>query len=1114
MQVVDAKQVIEQFLLDLSAIPTSDALVNLANHQLSLRLEALPSAAFRQPLENSLIKLLKEAQSTIRESDINPLTLAIGTFSTEIANQSIAAPVLLVPISWRKVGLSDVIELEPDFERIVYNPYLNHVFREQGALPDLEGKKPEELLEQFQRYLEKHEIQGALATSFLIGNFHFARFQFLRELDGILKQEFSPLLRQFLGDESVETSSLPKSKVQLTPLDADQRRVLDAFHENNCVIQGPPGTGKSQVLTSLIGRCMDLDLSALVLSEKPVALAVLKKKLAVHGLEDHIAVVHANYRSRDFLQQLRQTWEACEAYVAETPHFLPLSNMRLQALQLTLDRLNKHDLLGGVSLHEFHEMSQNFDWKQAPFSSRVPSLIEWKEQVSNLESVKQILPGIQGIKRSFFLKEQAVQEIDQAIASLNRLSPWLSSGTWSELQVLEEGLHLCQLAENESFDRFLEILNKPREKKRFEKTIQAYRIKRVELEKAAFELNVWKALPTMTQIDNWQQAKGYWVKKRSRKQLQSQLIDVSIPLEKCIENWKLWYEIRQEIYDLETNLLEFGLAPGYAQVESSMLFFQELQKHQEGRLQEVIAWGAEKRQYLLAHQQELKSLRSQLKGQFYWDDNDVILDRLNEKRAWIEAFIPHWKQLSEMPDGVFQLLCITADLNELKAIVLKGNYNNTLALFPELLNGTGEHMKEKIAHIIQDEDAEIAHFGALLKALIHKRFANYTQLLRTVPAKLDAEKKDLRARLKKGKAILVKEFAKSRSHMSIRELLESDAALWIRVLLPCWFTTPVQLADHLPLEPEMFDVLIVDEASQMPVPAVLGAMQRANRVVIAGDEQQMAPSQFFGKVLSTIDVLHQGLFYFEKCPLNHHYRSKQTALIAFSNRHFYNDQLLVYPSVTFEQAVFDHFIHNGIFDERVNEVEAKAVATWLMQADFSKSIGIVAFSKDQLQAILKACDASTLQKIQEGEEQGTVFVKTLENVQGDEAQIVVVSMGYGKNPEGKFPMRFGPLNQVNGFKRLNVLLTRAQEQMHFFSSVRANDFPMSSNESVHLLKQWIWLLENDLQKPVLTLPHQLRAERDGTELKVHEIESAIKNAIDLVVFQRVMSERGWKLRYC
>jgi hypothetical protein len=1112
MQVVDAKQVIEQFLLDLSAIPTSDALVNLANHQLFLRLEVLPTSAFRQPLENSLVKLLKEAQSTIRESDINPLTLAIGTFTAEIANQSIAAPVLLVPITWRKVGLSDVIELEPDFERIVYNPYLNHVFREQGALPDLESKKPEELLEQFQSYLGKHEIQGLLTPHFLVGNFHFARFQFLRELDGILKQELSSLLRQFLGDESLETGLLPKSEVQLTPLDADQRRVLDAFHKSNCVIQGPPGTGKSQVLTSLIGRCMDLDLSTLVLAEKPVALTVLKKKLAAHGLENHIAVVHANYRSRDFLQQLRQTWEACEAYVAETPHFLPLSNMRLQALQLTLDRLNKHDLLGGVSLHEFHEMSQNCDWKQAPFSSRVPSLIEWKEQVSNLESVKQILPGIKGIRRSFFLKEHA--DLEHTIEILNRLSPGMKSGTWSELQSLEEGLHVCQLAENESFDRFLDILNKPREKKRFEKTIRTYRIKRVELEKAAFELNVWKKLPTFTQIENWQQAKGYWIKKRSRKQLQSQLFDTSIPLEKCIENWRIWYEIQQEMYVLETNLLEFGLAPGFAHVESSMLFYQDLQKHQEGRLQEVLAWGAEKRQYLLAHQQELKSLRSQLKGQFYWDDDDVILNRLNEKRIWIEAFIPHWKQLSNMPDWVFQLLCTTADLNELKAIVLKGNYNNTLTLFPELLNGTGEHMKQKIAHIIDDEDAEIAHFGTLLKGMIHKRFANYTNLLRAVPAKLDAEQKALRTRLKKGKAILVKEFGKSRSHLSIRELLESDAALWIRVLFPCWFTTPLQLADHLPLEMELFDVLIVDEASQMPVPAVLGAMQRANRVVIAGDEQQMAPSQFFGKVLSTIDVLHQGLFYFEKFPLNHHYRSKQTALIAFSNRHFYNDELVVYPSATYEQAVFDHYMPDGLFDERTNEVEAKAVATWLKHADFSKSIGIVAFSKDQLQAVIKACDVSTLQKIQEGEEQGTVFVKTLENVQGDEAQIVVVSMGYGKNPEGKFPMRFGPLNQANGFKRLNVLLTRAQEQLHFFSSVRAADFPISSNESVHLLKQWIWLLENDLQHPELTLPHQLRAESAGNELKVREVEGAIKNATDLVVFQRVMTERGWKLSYC
>ncbi len=1113
MQVLDAKQLIAQNILDLSAIPASDALVNLDSASGLLSLPDLPNASFRLPLSKELDKLLKEAQRSVRETDVNSFTLAFGLVKLEIDRRELAAPLVLIPLIWQKVPMKDLVNLEPIFEAAEINPYLKHVFRELPNFPGLHDESLPQFPEIFRAFLKEQELGAIVEPQVVIGNLHHARFHFLRELEGILKQDLSPLLSRFLGNESLPARNLPNSEVQLTPLDSDQSRVLEQFHQTDCVIQGPPGTGKSQVLTNIIGRCIDLELATLVLSEKPVALDVLQKKLAVHGLDKHVAVVHANYRSRDFLQQLRAAWEHCENLKLPVLPVLPLSTMRLQSLQLLLERLNQPDLIGGVSRSEFKLLSESVPWQEASLSMSVPDLATWKQWRPRLLELAPVFKAIAGYRSAFFTLEQPDAKLRELQERFQEWKPWMNQGTWEEFTHFEQQFHQCQLVENEHFHRFTQLSDKPREQRKFEKTIRSYRIRRIELEKASFELNVWQTVPTQTQIDSWQAARGYWNKKRARKQLSGMLIDPTVSVELAIQRWEEWHAIRQELYDLECTLLEFGLQPGYAQIEASYQYYEALKKHANGNWNEVQSWPREKRLFLINQQPAFHHLRASLKQLCYWHDSDPIELCLQANVQGLEQLLPCWKQLQQVPEWFFDLLPQAETFAEMEAMILKGNYHRTLALFPELLQSSGEKLKDRIEHIRADEDAEIAHFGKYLQASIRYRFRVYTELLRTVPAKLSVEQRQLRSQLKRGKALLVKEFAKSRSHLSIRELLESDAAPWIRVLMPCWFTTPVQLADHVPLRSNLFDVLIVDEASQMPLPAVFGAMQRANRVVIAGDEQQMAPAQFFGRAISSFDVLHQGMFYFEKYPLRHHYRSKQPDLIAFSNRHFYNEQLVVYPSVQQEQAVFDHFVPNGVYQERVNLPEARALADWLQQFDFKRTLGIVAFSKEQLQTVLKSCDPATQEKIQLGEEQGTVFVKTLENVQGDEAQVLVVSMGYGKDPDGKFALRFGPLNQVNGFKRLNVLLTRAQEELHFFSSVRASDFPLSANEGVGLLKQWLWELEVRFREASWDFPHKVRFSVDNQDLFVYDVETAIHQARDLVVFQRLMQDRGWKLHY-
>ena len=165
--------------------------------------------------------------------------------------------------------------------------------------------------------------------------------------------------------------------------------------------------------------------------------------------------------------------------------------------------------------------------------------------------------------------------------------------------------------------------------------------------------------------------------------------------------------------------------------------------------------------------------------------------------------------------------------------------------------------------------------------------------------------------------------------------------------------------------------------------------------------------------------------------------------------------------------------------------------------------------------IWKSCSPRVQDLITAKQEENQLFFKALENVQGDEADILIISLGYARNPEGSFQMRFGPLNQANGHKRLNVLLTRAKQEMHFFTSVKATDFELSENESVNLLRRFLTDLEQfqDSRKE-LVFPYGLEV----TELEKNRVHfknsyAQIPNASDLVTFHRVMKQRGWVLYY-
>jgi superfamily I DNA and/or RNA helicase len=324
------------------------------------------------------------------------------------------------------------------------------------------------------------------------------------------------------------------------------------------------------------------------------------------------------------------------------------------------------------------------------------------------------------------------------------------------------------------------------------------------------------------------------------------------------------------------------------------------------------------------------------------------------------------------------------------------------------------------------------------------------------------------------------------------------------------------LANNIPLEKNYFDLSIIDEASQLLLSHSIGTLYRSKRILIAGDSQQMAPSSYFNaKDENALTVLHKASFYFKNILLHYHFRSEHPALIAYSNEHFYNNELVAFPSVSQDQMPIKfHEVKNGIYSNRTNEQEAKKVANHLasLLGNKSEKIGLVAFSETQLESIFQQLNAADRIRLLTRIDEDSLFFKALEQVQGDECDRLIISFGYAKNENGQFEMRFGPVNEKNGSKRLNVLFSRARKNIDFFASVKSEDFALSSNNSIRLLWRWFVFIEREqLKQNEVAFPFECTISQKKNLLSMADWSDLSSNANDMLTIIRTLKMRGWQL---
>jgi len=464
--------------------------------------------------------------------------------------------------------------------------------------------------------------------------------------------------------------------------------------------------------------------------------------------------------------------------------------------------------------------------------------------------------------------------------------------------------------------------------------------------------------------------------------------------------------------------------------------------------------------------------------------------------------------------------------NELSNFLFQSSEDKEGLILNSRLKGT--YQKLQVANLgpvldyLLSSDNKLKNLAKLIQAIINHAIAiqvydKYGQALRNYNgnelnaarkqlAKLDKEiisqsRKKLRYRLAamasppKGngrgpksewtESCLIENEANKRTRYISPRDLTRRAGQALLELKPCWMLSPLAVAQYIPKGLIEFDLVIIDEASQMTPEDALGALTRGKQAMVVGDTNQLPPTNFFKKILddgaddndgnvTELSILEMANATFRPARrLRWHYRSRHSALIKFSNRFVYDNDLIVFPSPSENEPSMgvSYIKVEGYYTAQTNPNEAKIMvetALEFMKNHPERSLGLVVLNQKQRDLVIQEMEYALAQDDQarnyvtawESENDGleSFFIKNLENVQGDERDVIFIGTVYGpEQPNARVNQRFGPINGISGKRRLNVLFSRAKMQIITFSSMTSNDIlaDENTNAGVYLLKRWL-----------------------------------------------------------
>ncbi len=915
-----------------------------------------------------------------------------------------------------------------------------------------------------------------------------------------------------------------------TPLSADSSQlaaVLAAARGKNFVLIGPPGTGKSQTIANMIAHSLGQGKTVLFVAEKSAALSVVYRRLCRIGLGASCLELHSNKASKkEVLAQFAAAIEQTEKAAEQTRWELVVKKLLKLRRQLNAlpEALHRRYPDGGCLYDDIGYLAAAEQYPLFPIAPGDPTEIP-AEELDALRSqalelgrrfapVQEILPGEAEVLCSTTFTSIWEQETAAALAHhIELVEGWRLA--YSELMaglMLDEETHRPHLQElecllyvaHETHGQDVSSLLPAQATiqlacmRRELELAEEYRTARAKLsldypESALDEarLDQWLREWKIAHISNF--FSRFFAQRRIRRELRYLALSRQQPdslndltnliamrhardelrasqtanpgLALCrrgvdmtaddlqrAEEWAHYLKPISHLTSLAQNWLtgHSPVAPGSPAV-ALLRRVQEsgraIRQHEE-TLTRLLGGAPPAFRHdaaaALSWSRRLLELRPHWRELVLW--NKLAADaRLNGHGLLVEALLAHKAEASQFRNACeWNLRC----QRTVKAI----DASETLSLFDR---GAQE---ETIADFAR-QDATLLDTAA-------------SQLLARLTEKAsEIHRREYHAEL----ALLKKEITKQKRHLAPRALLSQTPHV-SRLLKPCMLMSPLSVAQYLRPDSEPFDIVVFDEASQIPVWDAIGAIGRGSSAVIVGDPRQMPPTSFFSKGNNSDDEedddspqdLESILDECKACEiptmnLTWHYRSKAESLIAFSNHNYYEGKLTTFPApVTQDKALSYHYAGGTYLkgSKRTNPEEARALVDHVLQVLRAPgfryteltSIGIVTFNTSQQALIEELLDEAraadeSLEPFFSDANPEAIFVKNLENVQGDERGCIYFSTTFGPDEHGAISMNFGPLNNQGGERRLNVAITRARASMHVFSSLRPEDINLNRTKS-------------------------------------------------------------------
>lgn len=1027
---------------------------------------------------HSIKTLAKEIKNIKKETGRDELYIGYpfieGTFKDNIF---VRAPLFLFPVSVNINGSTVTLENSIDSPIILNKVFiLAHSKCNESKSPNIETKyeklndnfidetlkmlKKNDIhvinenngFEKFKDYTQKNIPTYNIGTLFIrnytvLGQFPIAN-SIYTDYENLEGKDKGSILEELLctrnnytcekyePEEHGKLSFSEKDLYLVSNLDYSQEKAVKKSSESsNLVIYGPPGTGKSQTIVNIISDALAKDKRILMVSQKKAALDVIYNRLG--KLNSKAIIVHeANKDKKLFYDKIKNELENIKLDETDLYHdidikaeYIDKSIKELEDIAKTLDEIRPY----GISLQQMYAKTKAITSKE---DNRYEMFLEFRSnnifKDYKYQELKEVVENINEQKISAFINYEKMKSINPFIEDVNPKMNFMDidelSRKISTIKLTIKSITDKKYGNEEIYTIIMDMMKKD--------NFTLSESKVIENGKYINKKNNGYLLERLNDGKWW--SISYW-RYYSKNKKQEE------------ENKQLYILKEKEILDRILNLYK-DLTIAFDEIK---IIKKALNENAYNRVVQELLQGEDLTKY--------------------FEDIIKALEFIEDYRNDLE---------------------INLSLSRLENKILKHCYSNNK-----------KDIEKKIEHLV--EFITLDHILDLEKERrVEENIKNIEKFNETVKStKLNIQnKKDLTGRyiLNKWnnniKRVVVSKNYKDFKHQATKKKMLYPIRKYIELyndllldMFPCFLLSPETVSEILPLKKGMFDIVIFDEASQMYIESAIPSIYRSKKVIVAGDDKQLRPSSTFSSryvdevedeedrekiaALEEESLLDLAKINYDSVYLTYHYRSQSEELINFSNHAFYNGKLQISPNVNtssdYGVPIERIKVDDGIWENNENIKEAnrvvELVARLLKERKNKDTIGIITFNKKQRDLIdcllesraqeddeFKRAYIEEIDRV-ENDEDISLFVKNIENVQGDERDIIIFSTAYAKNTNGRVSNNFGSLNQDGGENRLNVAISRAKKKIYVVTSIEPEELSVDSskNNGPKLLKKYL-----------------------------------------------------------